>query len=100
MFTRPTYALEKRFLRDSLLPTIKNQISHLSTKRTKVIDEKIGEDLWKEISNDLEQEISRFVKALTPEYTTLWRLKSDLTISVVPTQNQSSFPTFVSYVPG
>lgn len=96
MFTRSTYELEKRFLRDSLLPQINNQISHLTSKRTQVLADKIGEKLWSEIHGDLEAEISRFDKALTDEYRKIWPLKPCFAVNALHTASQSSSPQFVS----
>jgi hypothetical protein len=94
-FTKSTYQLETRFLRDSLLPLINSQISHLTSKRTRVMKDKIGEKLWKEIHEELEAEITRFEKALSKEYEDTWKLKPGPTLAVAPTSDQSSAPTWV-----
>jgi hypothetical protein len=100
MFTKPTFQVNTRFVRDSIMPIMNSQIMHLSAKRTKVMAEKIGEKLWEEIRDDLQAEIERFEKALRPDYQVKWPLKPAQTISVLQVQSQSSFPTFTTFVPG
>jgi len=82
------------------VPIINSQIMHLSAKRTKVMAKKIGEKLWKEIRDDLQAEITRFERALAPDYQARWPLKAAQTVAVLQVQSQSSFPTFTSFVPG
>ncbi|BAM90859.1 hypothetical protein S58_48800 [Bradyrhizobium oligotrophicum S58] len=93
MFTRSTYQIEKRFLRDTILTEVNNQISHLTSKRTKVLNEKLGEKLWAELNANLESEISRFEKALTDEYKRIWKLPQSFAISTSNVSGQSSSPT-------
>jgi hypothetical protein len=62
MFTKSTFQLDTRFVPDSIMPIVNSQIMRLSAKRTKVMAEKIGEKLWKEIHDDLQAEITRFKK--------------------------------------
>jgi hypothetical protein len=97
MFTKATFQLNTRFVRDSILPIINSQIMHLSAKRTKVLDEKIGESLWTEIRDALVEEVTRFERALLPDYQKKWPLKPAQTILIPAVQSQSSFPTFVGY---
>jgi hypothetical protein len=57
------------------LPEQRNEFSHLSAKRTKVLAEKIGPKLWTEIYDALCGEIIRFEAALLPACAKLWPLK-------------------------
>jgi hypothetical protein len=67
-FTNVGYRLKKRFVRDTLLSGINQQIAHLTAKRTVVKGEKLSEVDWKEIVKAIETEIVRFQAALTPDY--------------------------------
>jgi hypothetical protein len=99
-FTKSTYELKKKFIRDSIPGTINAQISHLSARRTKLNAEKIGPALRKEIYDALQSEVARFGQALHPDYAKKWPIKLPQTIAVQDGQSQSSFPTFTSFTLG
>jgi hypothetical protein len=72
MFTTGSYQLNRDFISDQVLPRINRQISHLSVKRPSRDAEKLGPRDWALILRALEEEISRFTKALTRDYAAKW----------------------------
>lgn len=72
MFTIGSYQLNKDFVAEQVLPRINRQISHLTVKRTAREADKLGPRDWALILRALEEEISRFTKALSRDYAAKW----------------------------
>ncbi|MDQ8729326.1 hypothetical protein [Bradyrhizobium sp. LHD-71] len=72
MFTVASYQINKDFVPDSLVARIHRQTSHLTAKRIAHAADELGPRDWALILRALEQEMSRFVKALTSDYAAKW----------------------------
>jgi hypothetical protein len=72
MFTVGSYQLNKDFVAEAVLPRINRQISHLTVKRMSRDADKLGPRDWALILRALEEEISRFTKALTRDNAAKW----------------------------
>lgn len=100
MFAKSTFQLNTQCVPNGTLSDINAQIMHLSAKRTKVSADKLDETFWKRTRDGLATEITRFERALHPDFQPKWPLKPDQVISVSPVRSQSSFPTFERIVTG
>jgi hypothetical protein len=67
------FNINQKFIKDTLVHKINQQISHLTAKRTKVGDDQLGEPQWEEIKNSIEGEISRFEAALSTSNKVTWK---------------------------
>ena len=72
MFTVASYQLNKDFIADSVLPRINKQVSHLTARKVARDSDKLAPRDWALILRALEEETSRFGKALTSEYAAKW----------------------------
>lgn len=67
-YTQPSFKLKKRFIADSALTKIIAQVAHLLIARANADDKKITIDETIEYRNAIEDELQRFLDAMTPEY--------------------------------
>jgi hypothetical protein len=74
MFTNASYQLNKDFIPEQLAARINRQVSHLTAKRLSQSADELGPRDWALILRALEEELSRFAKALTKEYAEKWLL--------------------------
>jgi len=81
-FTVQAYALNKRFIGDSILPKITNQISHLTVNRTSDNSKKIGSADRKAIAESVEREIARFKSNLTPDWLAKCKFDAALIVDI------------------
>jgi hypothetical protein len=75
MFTAASYQLNKEFVADSVMAKVNRQTSHLTAKRISNAADELGPRDWALILRALEEEISRFAKALTKDYAAKWLLQ-------------------------
>jgi hypothetical protein len=69
MFAIAGYPLKTRFVNDSILTKINTQIAHLTTRRTRVDQEKFNrDDDWQHAYEAIEREISRLYANLSDEW--------------------------------
>jgi hypothetical protein len=74
MFTNASYQLNRDFVADSLVARINRQTSHLTAKRISNAADELGPRDWALILRALEEETSRFAKAMTKDYAAKWLL--------------------------
>jgi hypothetical protein len=74
MFTNASYRLNKDFVSDALTARIHRQTSHLTAKRISNASDELGPRDWALILRALEEEMTRFARALTKEYAEKWLL--------------------------
>jgi hypothetical protein len=101
-FTTKAFSVNRKFIRDTLVEMINTQISHLTAERTEKSEEKFGESHWRETADAVENELSRWIASLTPEWVAKWEQRErmgeaaarvfDLTAHV---DGPSSAPTFL-----
>jgi hypothetical protein len=90
MFTNAGYRLNKDFIADALALRVSSQISHLTARRISQAADELGPRDWALILRALEEETSRFVKALTKDYAAKWLLHQPQTPArVVPPQESA-----------
>lgn len=96
MFTNASYQLNRDFIADPLVARINRQTSHLTTKRITNAADELGPRDWALILRALEEEMSRFAKALTKDYGAKWLLDKQLAPAPrVPLPAASPPSTFV-----
>ena len=95
-FASPGYELNKRFIGDSILPKITNQISHLTVNRQVDPAAKIGPEDRFQIMKSLEGEIARFKSHLRDEWAAKCAFDAGVMVRIGDTADQSSHPTFVN----
>jgi hypothetical protein len=71
-FTVPGFRLQKRFIGDSALARLNEQVAHLTERRRTKIAEKINVAEMQKMLRDIEAEIERFGRHLKPEHQTAW----------------------------
>jgi hypothetical protein len=84
-FTSHGFSVNRKFIRPRLIDKINEQISHLTNDRTENPDEKFNPDDWKETAAAIENEFSRWVKNLTPDWAKKWEQRERIGEHAAPT---------------
>ena len=96
MFTNASYQLNRDFIADSLVARISRQTSHLTAKRISSAADELSPRDWALILRALEEETSRFAKALTKDYAAKWLLHQQQAAAAAKAPAAASPPsTFV-----
>lgn len=96
-FTTAAFSVNRKFLRNTLLEMINQQISLLTVNRTEKQEEKFDAPDWKETLEAVENELCRWVQDLKPEWAAKWEQRERMgeaisTDKVV--KGASSAPTY------
>lgn len=95
MFTVASYQLNKDFVADALVAKINRQTAHLTAKRISQSADELGPRDWALILRALEEETSRFVKALTSDYSAKWLLHRQSQPAREPPKEQAPLSSYV-----
>jgi hypothetical protein len=71
-FTTEAFSVNRKFIRDTLVTMINEQISHLTSDRTENKNEKFDEPHWQETANAIEQEFKRWTDNLSSDWAKKW----------------------------
>jgi hypothetical protein len=93
-FTTHAFAVDRKFIRATLVDMINEQISHLTSDRTENQNEKFDEARWTETAESIEKEFVRWTCNLTNDWVEKWenreRMDEALHAQSVPVQSHFS----------
>jgi hypothetical protein len=71
-FTNNAFSVDRKFIRQTLVDMINEQISHLTSDRKENQNEKFAAPEWQETADAIEKEFARWVSNLTSDWTAKW----------------------------
>lgn len=85
-----SYEPRRDFIKSKLFDKLNEQIAHLTADRTAEGSEQLGPTQWAEIKDAIENEISRFEKALTSDYKPTWKPAKDTIVMAAGTPSATN----------